>query len=293
MRKPYQLWVLTLCVVLAIAGVWLGGYAQTRGPDVQYVPTPENVVDEMLRLTGVTKDDVVYDLGCGDGRLVITAAKRLGARGVGIDIDPQRISESLDNARQAGVTDRVRFLEQDLFEADIHQATVVTLYLLPKLNVQLRPKLLRDLQPGTRVVSHDFDMAEWQPDQTVRVPGASRPHAVYYWVIPADVSGVWHVQVPAATGERRYDLRLQQEFQAVRGTIGTGGHDIPITNATLVGDHLRFIASTDEQGQMAFDGRVDTNLMHGRVEIQGGPLAGRSDWTAQREAAGAGSAPPR
>ena len=105
MRKPRQLWMLTCCVVLAIVGVWLSGYAQTRGPDVQYVPTPENVVDEMLRITGVTKDDVVYDLGCGDGRLVITAAKRFGARGVGIDIDPQRITESHDNARQAGVTD--------------------------------------------------------------------------------------------------------------------------------------------------------------------------------------------
>jgi hypothetical protein len=187
----------------------------------------------------------------------------------------------------------VQFLQQDLFEADIDDATVVTLYLLSKLNVELRPKLLRDLPPGTRIVSHDFDMAEWQPDQTVRVPGASRPHAVYYWVIPADVSGIWHVQVPAATGERRYDLRLQQEFQAVRGTIGTEGHDIPITNATLVGDRLRFIANTDEQGQMSFDGRVNTNLMHGRVEIQRGPLKGQSDWTSQREAAGVGSAPPR
>jgi SAM-dependent methyltransferase len=293
MRKPHQRWVLTICVVLSIAGVWVGSYAQTRGPDVQYVPTPENVVDEMLRLTTVTKDDVVYDLGCGDGRLVITAAKRYGARGVGIDIDPQRISESRENARQADVTDSVRFLEQDLFEADIRQATVVTLYLLPKLNVQLRPKLFSDLRPGTRVVSHDFDMAEWQPDQTVRVPGSSRPHTVYYWVIPADVSGVWHVRMPAGTGERRYVLRLQQEFQAVRGTIDTGGHDIPISNATLVGDRLLFTASTDEQGQMFFDGRVDTNLMHGRVEIQGGPKAGLSDWTAQREAAGGDSGPPR
>jgi SAM-dependent methyltransferase len=293
MRKPLQLWILTLCVVLAIASVWSGGYAQTRGPDVQYVPTPENVVDEMLRLPSVTKDDVVYDLGCGDGRLVITAAKRFGARGVGIDIDPQRISESRDNARQAGVTDRVVFLEQDLFEADIRQATVVTLYLLPKLNVQLRPKLLRDLQPGTRVVSHDFDMEEWQPDQTVRVPGASRPHAVYYWIIPADVSGVWHVHVPAGTGVRDYVLRLQQQYQEVRGTIDVEGHDLPITDATLVGDRLRFIANTDEQGPMAFDGRVDTNLMHGRVEIQRGPLKGQHDWTSQREAAGAGSALPR
>jgi SAM-dependent methyltransferase len=293
MRKPHQLWVLTLLVALLIVGVRLGGYAQTRGPDVQYVPTPENVVDEMLRLTGVTKDDIVYDLGCGDGRLVISAAQRFGAHGVGIDIDPQRISESRDNARQAGVTDRVRFLEQDLFEADIGQATVVTLYLLPKLNVQLRPKLLRDLKPGTRVVSHDFDMAEWQPDQTIKVSGASRSHTVYYWVVPADVGGVWPVQVPAGTGERRYELRLQQEFQTVRGTIGMEGRDIPITDATLVGDRLRFTAVTDDQGRLSFDGRIDAGLMYGRVEIQKGPLAGRSDWTAQREAAGAGSAMPR
>jgi SAM-dependent methyltransferase len=293
MRKPRQLWILTLCVVLTIAGVWVGGYAQTRRPDVQYIPTPQNVVDEMLQLTGMTQDDVVYDLGCGDGRLVITAAKRFGARGVGIDIDPQRISESRDNARQAGVTDRVRFMQQDLFEADIRQATVVTLYLLPKLNVQLRPKLLLDLRPGTRVVSHDFDMAEWQPDQTVRVPGSSRTHSVYYWVIPADVSGVWHVQVPAGVDARSYVLRLQQEFQEVRGTIGSEGHDIAISNATLVGDRLRFTAGTDEQGQMSFDGRVDTNLMHGWLEIPGGPRAGRHDWTAQREAAGASSTPPR
>jgi SAM-dependent methyltransferase len=293
MRKRRHLWVLPISVVIAIVSLWLSGYAQSRAPDVHYVPTPEDVVDEMLRVTGVTKDDIVYDLGCGDGRLVITAARRFGARGVGIDIDPQRISESRDNARQAGVTDRVRFLEQDLFEADIGQATVVTLYLLPKLNVQLRPKLLRDLKPGTRVVSHDFDMAEWQPDQTIRVPGASRSHTVHYWVIPADVGGVWHVQIPAGTGERRYELRLQQEFQAIRGTIGADGRDTPISNASLVGDRLRFTARPDAQGQMSFDGRVDTNLLHGRVEIQGGGLEGQYDWVSQREAESTGSAPPR
>jgi SAM-dependent methyltransferase len=295
MRKRPTLWVLTLSVVLAIAGAQVGVDAQSRGPDVQYVPTPQNVVDEMLRLTKVTKDDVVYDLGCGDGRLVITAAKEFGASGVGIDIDPQRISESLDNARQAGVTDRVQFLKQDLFEADIRQATVVTLYLLPRLNVQLRPKLLRDLQPGTRVVSHDFDMAEWRPDQTVRVPGPSRSHSVYYWVIPADVNGVWHVHVhvPAGPGTQQYVLRFQQQFQEVHGTIGVDGHDHPITHATLMGDRLRFTAHLNGQGPVFFDGRVGTGVMAGSIEIQEGPLAGRYDWTSQREAAGASSTPPR
>jgi SAM-dependent methyltransferase len=293
MPKPRKLWVLAVCFILASPGLWAGGYAQTRAPDVVYVPTPQDVVDEMLRLAGVTKDDVVYDLGCGDGRLVITAAQRFGARGVGIDIDPQRVRESHVNAREAGVADRVQFFQQDLFTADIRDATVVTLYLLSKLNVELRPKLLSDLPPGTRIVSHDFDMAEWRPDQTVRVKGPSRQHVVYYWVIPANVDGLWRVHVPAPTAAQPYLLRLQQQYQEVRGTVRMAGRDIPITDATLTGDHLRFTVATDDQVKMSFDGRVDTNAMRGRVEVQGGAMAGRYDWTSQREAAGASSVPPR
>src|SRR5687767_5310746 len=155
--------------------------------DVPYVPTPQNVVDEMLKLAGVTKDDVVYDLGCGDGRLVITAVKKFGAqRGFGVDIDPQRITEGNANAKAAGVTDRVTFAAQDLFQTDLKDATVVTLYLLPEVNLRLRPKLLSDLRPGTRVVSHSFDMGDWKPEKTVTVkPGGQR---LYFWTIPAKTS---------------------------------------------------------------------------------------------------------
>jgi SAM-dependent methyltransferase len=155
--------------------------------DVPYVPTPQNVVDEMLTLANVTKDDVVYDLGCGDGRLVITAVKKFGAkRGFGVDIDPQRIEESNANARAAGVTDRVAFAVQDLFQTDLKDATVVTLYLLPDVNLRLRPKLLSDLRPGTRIVSHSFDMGDWKPEKTVTVkPGGQR---LYFWTIPAKTS---------------------------------------------------------------------------------------------------------
>jgi SAM-dependent methyltransferase len=293
MPKPRQLWSIGLCLILAIGSLWAGGSAQTRTPDVIYVPTPPNVVAEMLRLTKVTKNDVVYDLGCGDGRLVITAARRYGARGVGIDIDPQRIRESRANARKAGVTKRVKFLEQDLFQTDIREASVVTLYLLPKLNVELRPKLLRDLRPGTRLVSHDFDMAEWQPDQTVQVTGASRQHSVYYWVIPARVDGMWHLSLPTPMGAQEYVLHLEQQFQEVRGTIRMQDNDLPITNATLTGDHLRFTVTTGEKVKMSFDGRVDTNAMRGGVEVQGGTTAGRYQWTSRRAAAGAATAPPR
>jgi SAM-dependent methyltransferase len=152
-----------------------------RTPDVVFVPTPEAVVEKMLDMAGVKAGDVVYDLGCGDGRIVIAAAQKRGARGVGIDIDPQRIQEATANARNAGVADKVKFLQADLFTSDIREATVVTLYLLPTLNVKLMPKLKQELKPGTRIVSHAFDMGDsWPPEQKADVDGRS----VYYWTIP-------------------------------------------------------------------------------------------------------------
>jgi SAM-dependent methyltransferase len=153
---------------------------ELRGPDVIFVPTPEGVVDRMLELAQVTAKDTVYDLGSGDGRIVIAAARKYGARGVGIDIDPERIKEARANAKAAGVTDKVNFVQGDLFQSDISQATVVTIYLLTDLNLKLRPKLLKELAPGTRVVSHAFGMGDWKPERTESING----YTVYLWRIP-------------------------------------------------------------------------------------------------------------
>jgi SAM-dependent methyltransferase len=152
-----------------------------REPDVPYVATPPVVVAKMLELAQVTPDDVVYDLGSGDGRIVIMAAQRFGARGVGVEINPALVLEAHENAKRAGVANRVQFLLQDLFETDLRAATVVTLYLMESVNLELRPKLWRELQPGTRVVSHDFGMGDWPPEQVIRVDG----HVIYAWTIPA------------------------------------------------------------------------------------------------------------
>jgi ribosomal protein L11 methylase PrmA len=171
-RKSSRLWVAWV-LLLALGGTL--AYAQPaeerrlRNPDVYFVPTPDEVVEAMLKLAKVQPNDIVYDLGCGDGRTVIKAASQFGARGVGIDIDPKRIEESWENARKAGVTDRVTFRHEDLFEADISEATVVTLFLLNRLNMKLRPKLWEELKPGTRIVSHAFSMGDWEPEQTIEV----------------------------------------------------------------------------------------------------------------------------
>ncbi|WP_114749404.1 SAM-dependent methyltransferase [Pleomorphovibrio marinus] len=155
-------------------------WVEVMAQDVQYVPTRQEVVEAMLDLANVTESDIVYDLGCGDGRIVIAAARKYGAQGTGIDIDPKRIEESNANATQAGVTDKVKFVEANLFESDISEATVVTLYLLGSLNQRLRPILMEQLKPGTRIVSHAFDMGDWKPEKQIEVDGAR----VYMWTIP-------------------------------------------------------------------------------------------------------------
>ena len=172
---------LALLTCFAAAGT---GACLYPGAEVPYVQTPTEVVTQMLRLAGVSRNDVVYDLGSGDGRLVITAARDFGARGVGIEIDPQLVAQSAESARRAGVGDRVTFRAGDLFDTDLSDATVVTLYLSPELNLRLRPKLLRELRPGARIVSHDFDMGDWPPSQTIRVASRDRLSNVFLWIVP-------------------------------------------------------------------------------------------------------------
>ena len=188
LRKSNLAGYIALTIVFAASAAAQNAQA-ARKPDVAYVPTTNDAVEAMLKLAEVTSSDTVYDLGCGDGRIVIAAAKLRGARGVGIDIDPVRVNESRANARKAGVQKRVRFEENDVFEADIHEATVVTLFLLPELNLKLLPKLLRDLKPGTRIVSNTFDMGDWQPAKQVIVGNpdeAGHPfsHRLYLWIVP-------------------------------------------------------------------------------------------------------------
>ena len=184
-RTLATLLALLLTAVVAAGAAATGTVApSTEKPlDVPYVPTKEPVVDRMLQMAKIKPGDVIYDLGCGDGRIVIAAAKRFGIRGVGIDIDPQRIAEAQENAKKAGVADRVQFIQGDLFDADIKGASVVTLYLLPEVNMRLRPKLLSDLKPGTRVVSHNYDMGDWKPEQSAKVTVDGTEHAVYMWTV--------------------------------------------------------------------------------------------------------------
>jgi tRNA G37 N-methylase Trm5 len=186
MRKRKTNCVLALCFILGVAFAPAAmpqapQAQQARTPDVIFVPTPQNVVEAMLKMADVKAGDILYDLGSGDGRIPITAVQKFGvARATGIDIDPQRIKEANENAQKAGVTDKVKFLNQDLFTSDFKDATVITLYLLDSLNEKLRPKLLAELRPGTRIVSHAFRMGDWQPEKTETIDGRT----IYFWTIP-------------------------------------------------------------------------------------------------------------
>jgi hypothetical protein len=178
-----------LTLLVAVAGAQSPTTTEKKPLDVPYVPTHESLVDEMLSMARVGANDVLYDLGSGDGRIVITAARRFGTRGVGYDLDPDRVSEARENARRAGVTDRVRFEQQDIFTAKFADATVITMYLLPDVNMRLRPKLLSELKPGTRIVSHNYDLGDWQPVQRKEMDVSGVNHTLFLWIVPQRASG--------------------------------------------------------------------------------------------------------
>jgi SAM-dependent methyltransferase len=256
-----------------------------RTLDVPYVPTPKGVVDKMLEMAKVGANDTVYDLGCGDGRLVITAAKEKGARGVGVDIDPARIKESKQNAARAKVNDRVNFLQQDLFETDISEATVLTMYLLPKVNMMLRPKIFSQLKPGSRVVSHDFDMEEWEPDAEAKVGSAH----IYYWVVPANASGTWDLTLHSVNGLSRYSLIIDQSFQKIEGFATSGSSQMILKDAKLKGDALEFRIEEKMNGKivpMKFEGRIVGDSIEGTMRrLEKGKIVPTALWSAKRDPA--------
>ena len=306
MKRRYSK-ISLLGLLAAVTLVFLSSaQAQQKKPEVPYVSTPDEVVAEMLRIANVSKDDVVYDLGCGDGRIVITAAKMYGCRGVGIDISPERIRESRENAIKAGVSDKVKFIQMDLFEADIKEASVVTLYLLSGVNLRLRSKLFRELSPGSRVVSHEFGMGKWEPDATTSVQAENyrdpyifnywdqqiadywRTHKVYLWTIPGNVNGTWKLTIPGIAGKDEFALRFDHEFQRVRGQVLDSASSVSVfvKEVEIRGNMLHFTLEgklEESTESMRFEGVLQGNTMRGIMEIESNPRKGKIKWIAKRD----------
>ena len=269
------------CALVVVAFCWLAPAARAQFSfDVPYVPTPFVVVEEMLRLARVGADDFVLDLGSGDGRILIAAVRKFGARGAGVDLDPDRIAESVYNAQLYGVSDRVEFYNQDLFKFDLKAATVVTMYLLPSVNMRLRPRLLSELKPGTRIVSHDFDMEDWRPDEksTVR-------KNVFLWIVPALVDGHWRTTVALPAGSRSFDIEIRQKFQEIDGLARYEKKVAGLWNPQLQGDRIRFVI-VDDSGpvdtNLYFEGRVAGDAMEGTIRRGVGREQTQIPWRAGR-----------
>jgi SAM-dependent methyltransferase len=276
---------LRLVFCLALAAI-VAPSARAQFPyDVPYVPTPPVVVEEMLRLANVGRDDFVLDLGSGDGRVVIAAAAKFGARGIGVDLDADLIAEAAYNASVAGVGERVEFQRQDLFKFDISRATVVTMYLLPTVNMKLRPRLLTELKPGTRIVSHDFELGEWKADarSTVR-------KNVFLWIVPAKAAGRWRVDLALPAGPRSIEIEITQKFQEIDGLARYDRKTVSLWNPQLAGDRLQFTLVDDSgevESNLYFDGRVGADSIEGVVLRGIGSDQKKLAWRARRLAGGA------
>jgi hypothetical protein len=288
LMKVLKAALLPLAFVAAVPNV----QASEVRPSVPYVPTPQAVVDRMLAMARVTGEDYLIDLGSGDGRIVVTAAKKFGTRGFGVDLNPVRITEANDNARRNGVVDKVTFFQRDLFETDLTQATVITMYLLPRVNLALRPKLL-ELKPGTRLVSHDFDMGDWKADEYVRMDaadkfsGAGGDSDIYLWIVPAKIAGAWRVALPVSGKAQTYEISFEQQYQQISGVARINGRAVKLEGAKLRGDELTFSLTADVNGTAVkhqFSGRVAGNAITGQVALSGSRMAARVEWTAERTA---------
>lgn len=276
--------LLAACCTLA----WSAN-AQDFG-DTPYVQTPANVVKAMLETAKVGPKDYVIDLGSGDGRMVITAAKEYGARGFGVDHDARLVRLANANAAKEGVADRAVFYARDLYKTDVHRATVMSIYLLPEVNLMVRPKLLRELKPGTRIVSHDYDMGEWKPDAQFKLEapgktvGRDPVSKVFYWVVPANVTGEWSATVRTSPKPQEITLRLAQKFQFAEGSIEAGDSRLPLEGVKLVGPQLTFEARLPSAAGSAtvqeFSGRVVGDSIEGTLKTA--PNERAIAWRARR-----------
>jgi SAM-dependent methyltransferase len=275
--------VRTAVASLALAAFATAALAQTQpkdrefapqvgqaGKDVIWVPTPDDLVERMLRMAQTTSKDYVVDLGSGDGRTVIAAAKKFGARSLGIEYNADMVDLSTRNAVQAGVTANAKFIRGDIFETDFTQATVVTMYLLPGLNLKLRPKIL-DMKPGTRVVSHQFNMDDWQPDETTNLDG----RRAYFWIVPAKVNGTWRI----LSGSDVWDATLEQRYQVIEGSIKLGALNAGLREPRLVGERISFVFVDNAGVRREFTGRVNGPAMDGTLRADNGS---ETRWTATR-----------
>lgn len=267
---------------MALLAPWAFAVAQDTGTvfEAPYVPSPLSTVDEMLRLAEVGLRDVVYDLGAGDGRMVIAAASKFGARGVGVELDGELVALARERAARAGVAGRVRFVQQDMFRTDLSEATVVALYLSPNLNLQLRPALL-ELAPGTRVVSHSSGMGDWRPDRRTAIR-----KDVLLWIVPARVAGRWRARIGHGADARALELAFTQRYQEIGASAVLDGAQAQVWEARLEGDRLRFVLverhGTDQEAGLYFEGRFAGRVIEGTVTRGVGRARQTLPWRAER-----------
>jgi SAM-dependent methyltransferase len=251
--------------------------------DTPYVQTPQVVVDAMLETASVTKNDYVIDLGSGDGRMVITAAKKIGARGFGVDLDKRLVTLANNNARKAGVADRAKFYARDLFETDLSPASVITIYLLPEVNLMARAKLLA-LAPGTRIVSHDYGIGDWMPDREFEMDapgkpvGRSQKSKVLFWVVPDKVAGRWVWPMTVGGQKQQLELLLKQNFQKLEASAKLDGRTVTVEQAKLTGRQVDVTLTLPEAGKVAFSGQRINQALEGEMRVAGQP----SLWSAVR-----------